>query len=195
VYRTPKLTIQNAYIDGEYVTGTFVFPTDIRYELKNEEEDLFQATGTVSVISDTVISLLENGEISPGAGKGQAVAGDIGAGRHVVQLDFRNVSQSEHRWGNSGEGGTPADATGEDIHAQLAVLDRYLQRALIDSTNPAILEISEYSEEGRYAPLKVKPRNPNVVFDSTTSTSVGDGTMALVEIQDFSDSGAPQEER
>lgn len=80
----------------------------------------------------------------------------------------------------------------------MCVFDHYLQRTTLDSTNPAILEISEYSNpDGRYEPLKVVPRNPNAVFDSVEESSIYDGSITWVETTDVTkplDSGK-QEER
>jgi hypothetical protein len=185
VYRKPKVTIKNAKIGGETVTGTFVFPTDVRYELGTESEDLFQASGTTAVVVSAVLSFLEDNDLDIGEGIRQELSKDIGGGLHTVELDFTGIDQHDNQWGDTGNGGTKTDATGEDVHAQMCVLDHYIQRTTIDSENPAILEIAEYSQEGRYAPLKVVPRNPNAVFDSAESASVWDGSITWVETVDL----------
>jgi len=197
MYRKPKVTIKNAKIDGQTVTGKFVFPVDVQYEIRTESEDLFQSSGTTAVLSSAVLNLLENGDLEVGEGIRQELSLDIGGGLHVVDIDFTGIEEDTNQWGNTGEGGSKTDATGEDVHAQMCVFDRYLQRATIDSTNPAILEIAEYHSDGRYDPLKVVPRNPNAVFNSAEETSVFDGSVTWVETQSLNqpmDSGT-QEER
>jgi len=194
-YVHPTLTIPNAKIGGETVTGKFVFSKDVRYELKTESEELFQSQGTTAVIAAAVLNLLESGSLEVGEGIRQELSLDIGGGLHIVEIDYSGVEGAGFQWGNTGNGGTMADATGESIHARMCVLDHYLQRATIDSTNPAILEVAEYSTQGRFEPLKVKPRNPNAVFDSTESTSVWDGQIAFVETQSLTDKPVDQPER
>lgn len=185
VYVKPTLTIPDAEIDGSTVTGEFVFPTNVRYELGTETSDLFQSSGTASVVSQLVLEYIETNNVDLGDGFRKELSFDAGAGQHIVTLDFSGYTGSNHRWGATGNGGDPTDATGEDLHAQMCVLDRYLQKATIDSENPAILEISEYSSAGRYAPLKVVPRNPQVVFDSVEESSVFTGSMTFVETVDI----------
>lgn len=190
----PTLTIPDAQIDGQTATGVFVFPADIRYELKTESEDLFQASGTSAVIANAVLDTLESGGLDVGEGIRQELSIDIGGGLHICELDWAGIEENDNRWGNTGEGGTKLDGTAESVHSQMCVLDYYIQRTTLDSRNPALLEIAEYSTEGKYEPLKVVPRNPNAVFDSTESTSIWDGSIAFVETQSL-DWKAPQEDR
>ena len=194
-YRRPRLTIPNAKIGGESVTGEFVFSKDVRYELKTETDQLFQVQGSTAVLASTVLDLLKEGDLDVGDGIRQELSLDIGGGLHVVEIDYSGVEGAGVQWGNTGQGGTKADATGDSIHARMCVLDHYLQRATIDSTNPATLEIAEYSTDGRYSPLKVVPRNPNAVFDSVESSSVWDGQIAFVETQDLPGKSSDQPSR
>ncbi|QLG47890.1 hypothetical protein [Natrinema halophilum] len=181
-WANPQVTIKNAQIGGSSVDGTFVFPSDIVVEFETRTEEFFQSDGTVSVVASTVLDLIQNEtDADVGDGLRQELSWDIGGGIHAVTLDFKGYTGSSHRWGDTGNGGTPTDATGEDLHAQMAVLDRYLNTATIDSTNPAILEVGEYSSPGRYGPLQVVPENPNMMFDSTEQSSVFDGSITWVE--------------
>jgi len=193
-YVHPTLTIPNAKIGGETVTGEFVFSKDVRYELKTESEELFQAQGTTAVIASAVLNLLEEGELAVGEGIRQEISADAGAGLHICEVDYSGVEGAGVQWGD-GSDDPKRDATAEGIHARMSVLDHYLQRATIDSFEPAILEIAEYSEKGRYGPLNVVPRNPNAVFDSTESTSVYDGQIAFVETQSLTDKPVDQPSR
>jgi len=182
----PQITIQNAQIDGQTVDGTFVFPTDVVVESEIRTQEFFQSEGTLSVIASTVLDMVaEQSGTESGEGIRQELSFDIGGGIHAITTDFSGFSGSQYQWGDTGSGGTATDATGEDVHAQMAVLDRYLNAARIDSTNPAILEVTEYSTEGRYAPLKVVPENPNMVFNSTEQSSIFESSITWVETVDL----------
>jgi hypothetical protein len=181
----PQVTIPNAQIAGETVTGTFVFPSDVVVEIETRTQEFFQSDGTTSVVASTILEWY--GELSDqdidGDGLRQELSLDIGGGIHAITIDFLGYTGSPHQWGNTGAGGTPADATGEDVHAQMAVFDRYLQTATIDSKNPATLEFGEYSSDSstRYGPLQVIPENPNIVFNSPEESSVFDGSVTWIE--------------
>lgn len=182
----PQITIRNATIDGQTVDGTFVFSSDIVVELGTRTQEFFQSEGTLSVVASTVLDMIgDQTDTDLGEGIRQELSFDVGGGIHYVELDFRGYEGSPHQWGDSGNGGTTTDATGEDVHAQMAVLDKYLNSTRIDSTNPAILEVSEYSTEGRYAPLEVVPENPNARFNSNEETSIFDGSSTWVETVDI----------
>lgn len=181
----PQVTIPDAKIAGDTVTGTFIFPSDIIVEIETRTQQFFQTEGNTSALASTVLEWYGNqtDQEIDGDGLRQELSLDIGGGIHAIKIDFTGYTGSTHRWGNTGDGGTPADATGEDVHAQMAVFDRYLQTATIDSANPAILEVGEYSSdsETRYGPLEVVPENPNVVFNSPKESSIYDGSVTWVE--------------
>ncbi|NHN40536.1 hypothetical protein G9C85_02640 [Halorubellus sp. JP-L1] len=194
-YVNPTLTIPDAKIDGQTVTGKFVFPTNVRYEIGAEVDPVIQDSGTIRAISSLVLDYLEgDDDVSLGESNRQQLSLDKGLGLHTVTLDFQGYTGSPHQWGDTGNGGTTTDATSEDIHAQVSVLDRYLMKTEIDSGNPATLEIAEYSEPGRYEPLSVVVRDPNFTFDSVEESSVWDGSMTFVETLDIESytSGTPQ---
>ena len=181
----PQVTIQNASIGGSTVDGTFVFPSDMVVEFETRTQQFFQSEGTISSVASAVLDQIsEQTDTDIGEGLRQELSFDIGGGIHAITLDFRGYTGSPYQWGDTGNGGTPTDATGEDLHAQMAVLDRYLQ-SRIDSTTPAVLEVGEYSTEGRYSPLQVVPENPNMVFDSTEQSSVYEGSITWVETVDL----------
>ncbi|MDQ2052836.1 hypothetical protein RBH26_20555 [Natronolimnohabitans sp. A-GB9] len=191
----PQVTIHNAEIAGQTVDGTFVFPSDIIVEFETRTEEFFQSSGRTPALMSVVLDWIQDEtDDDVDSSIRQELSIDVGAGIHAITLDFRGYTGSPYQWGDSGEGGTPTDATGEDLHAQMAVFDRYLQAARIDSTNPAILEVGEYSEAGRYSPLQVVPENPDVVFDSTEQSSIYDGSVTWVETLSLEESldGAKQ---
>ncbi|MEE6210859.1 hypothetical protein U3A55_11940 [Salarchaeum sp. III] len=179
---TPTLTIPDAHPygdDRDPVTGVFEFSKDIQVEIETRTEKFFESGGETAVIVDWLAS--QTGIDLPGTGFRQSLNFDFGAGVHAITLDYRAMSDAGDRWGDSGEGGTRGDASGEDLHARMAVLDRYLQTATLDSQNPATLSVSEYSSEGRYGPLDVVPESPNMVFDGENESSVFDGSITFIE--------------
>ena len=184
----PTVTIPNANIGGKTVTGTFVFPSNFVYEFKTESAPLVDANGTSAVVANSILKWLDESEgVDLGNGVRQSVSVDVGGGAHVVTLDFSGFEGSPHQWGDSGDGNTPTDATGEGVLAQMSVFDKYLNATTLDSQNPATIEVAEYSTDGRYAPLDVVPRNPNVRFDTAEQSSVYDGSVDWVETINASD--------
>jgi len=197
----PQVTIPDATINGQTVTGTFVFPSDVGVEIETRTQEFFQTEGTTSALASTIIEWYgdQTDQDIDGEGLRQELSLAIGGGIHAITIDFKGYEGSPHQWGNTGDGDTPADATGEDVHAQMAVFDRYLQTATIDSNTPAVLEFGEYSSDSstRYGPLDVVPENPNVVFTSAEQTSVFDGSVTWIETVNLNqalDSGG-QEDR
>lgn len=190
MYRPPKVTIPEAKINGETVTGVFEFTAEVAYEFSVETDALFQSSGPASELAQVVLGQFEGKEL--GEGIRQTLTMDVGMGRHVITTDFRAFSGSPNQWGN-GSGNPVFDATGEDdVHAQLAILDKYLNTATLDSANPAFLDVGEYSEEGRFNTLKVVPRNPNFRFDSSEESSTADGSIDWVETQAIAEKDSDQ---
>lgn len=179
----PTLHINNAEIGGSTVDGTFVFSSQVRVETEVRTQEFFQSDGATAHALSSLIDFVSEGD--GGEGIRQEVSLDFGGGINAWTLDYQGATASSDRWGDSGNGGTQTDATGEDIHAQMCVLDKYLNSTTIDSDNPAVLEVAEYSEAGRYDPISVVPENPNAVFDSQEQSSVFDGSITLVETADL----------
>ncbi|QRY26356.1 hypothetical protein [Halobacterium sp. BOL4-2] len=192
MYQPPTITIPRATINGETVTGVFEFTDEIAYEFAIETDALFQTSGVGSELAQAVIGQFDGDDL--GEGIRQTLTMDIGMGRHVITTDFRAFTGSPHQWGD-GSGNPLFDATGDDIHAQLAVLDKYLNTTRLDSTNPAFLDIGEYSSDGRYDTLEVVPRNPNIRFDASSESSTADGSIDWVETQTLADKPSSQSVR
>lgn len=197
MYRPPKITIPNARpgTPNDPVTGVFEFPNEAAYEFTVETDALFDSSGAVAQLSDVILEYFNEGDTTPGESLRGTLSFDAGLGSHVFTIDFREVTGDATRWGNTGEGGTKGDATGEDVHAKAAVFDRYLATTTLDSFNPAILEVGEYSEEGRYGPINVVPRNPNQRFASGEESSTIDGSVDWIETQAVSQQSADQPSR
>lgn len=180
----PQITIQNAEIDGQTVDGVFVFSDGVQVEYETRTDSFFQSEGTTATVVSTILGYLDS-DLSENI-RGE-LSFDIGGGIHAVSIDYQGFEGSPNQWGDTGDPttSTPTDATGEDVHAQMAVFDKYLNSTTIDSRNPAILEVGEYSSAGRYDPLLVVPENPNAIFNSDEQSSVFDGSVTWVETQDI----------
>lgn len=181
MYQAPTITIPGARpgTPNDPVTGVFEFPNEAAYEFAVETSALFDSSGVAAQLSNVVLDWVqaESGGESPRS----SLSYDAGLGKHVFTVDFRAITDDDSRWGNTGDGGTKGDATGEDVHAKAAVFDRYLATTTLDSFNPALLSVGEYSEEGRFGPVPVVPRNPNLRFSSSEESSTIDGSVDWIE--------------
>jgi len=187
-----KLTIPNADVDndGSAETGVFRAKSNIRYSFGTRTGPIGEGG---SQLWSIFASWYENqtGDQLLGDGKRQQLRLDLGAGAHTIEVDFMGFEGSGYQWGDPNESvGSPANATGEHVIDQMQVLDRFLQVAEIDSRegHAATLEVGEYSEAGRYDPVKVAPEDPEVTFDSENQTSVYDGSITFVEIATLTES-------
>ncbi|WP_135807364.1 hypothetical protein [Halorussus marinus] len=189
-YGEGVLTLPPADVDqdGNDEQGVFVFKTNITIAMETRTGRI--GSGKLSqanaVFSDWVED--QTGEEFAGTGKRQQLMLDLGAGEHVIEIDFQGFEGSTHQWGDSGEGGTASDATGENVNRQMELLDRYLQVCEIDSRpgHEALLEVGNYSTDGYYEPLTVAPEQPRVEFDAEEQSSTFDGSLTFVEIASLS---------
>ena len=198
MYHAPRITIPNARpgTPDDPVEGVFEFPNETAYEFVVETDALFDSSGVASQLSNVVLEWFREGEPGDGESVRQTLSFDAGLGSHVFTVDFREVTgAADVQWGHTGNGNSPGDATGEDVHAKAAVFDRYLATTTLDSFNPALLEITEYSEEGRYGPIPVIPRNPNQRFASGEESSTIDGSVDWIEVQDVTQQSPDQPPR
>jgi hypothetical protein len=190
-YAKAELTLPPADVDGDgqKEVGTFVFASNvtIAFETRTGRIGSNKLSNAVSVVSDWYEQ--QTGEEAPG-GKRQKAMLDLGFGEHVIEIDFEGYEGSTHQWGDTGEGGTATDATGDPVNRQMELLDRYLQVCEIDSRpgHEATLEVGNYSADGYYDPLVVAPEQPRVEFDANEQSSSFDGSLTFVEIASLSNS-------
>lgn len=150
-----KLTIE-ADADGDGQTETGVFDMGVDVETTTTFRTGYLVGGRGSTANAVFGDLVGDGE-----SQYQGVFLGFGGGVKVVEVTFRNYKGSTHQWGNTGNGGTKADATGEDAITQADVLSKYIEAADLDSRGPATLEHGEYSKSGRYSPDKVALEQPS----------------------------------
>lgn len=173
-----------ADVDGDGTKESGVFDMGIEVETSTKFRTGYLVGGRGSSANAIFTDLVSDGESDM-----EGVYLGFGGGVKVVEVKFQNYKGSSHQWGNTGNGGTKADATGEDAITQADVLARYIEAADIDSREPATLEHGEYSQSGRYSPDQVALEQPslsrnysddgNWFSGSLTCPSAADLTQAL----------------
>lgn len=179
--------------DGTPEEGTFVFRGDLSTTWGTRTGYLVGGRG--SNVNSIISRLAGDGQSKR---KGYYV--DLGSGEHIIELSFtgwagaRAADDTPLQWGNTGNPDTltVADATGADPITQLQVLDHYIQVGIIDSNNPARLEIGEYSPGGLFDDALGKD-HLDVVLEqprferNSKDPSTFDGKMTCIEAASLSE--------
>lgn len=168
-----------------------------------DESGVFEMVGNLSITpglrtgylvggrGSTILSIIAN-QANLGESKRRQFFVEAGGGAHSIEINFRGwkgaVDENGNavQWGNTGSGGTVADATGEDPISQIDVLMQYLLVGEIDSRNPATLKYGEYSNQGRYSPLDVVVEGPQFTR-AAEDGSWFDGSMVLISAADLNE--------
>jgi len=108
------------------------------------------------------------GQSGRGDGLKQNVAVGSGGGQHVISVDALQYVDSEDQWGDSDPSDSAVSKRDELNHA--------LNTTRISSDNPAVLELGEYSDGGRFGPL------PVVMQQSTLGVSATDEGPSIVTV-------------
>lgn len=135
-----------------------------------------------------ILTLL-NQIIGDGGAINKSVFLDLGGSVHRIEIDFMGFNGSSLRWGDTGNGGTGTDATGDSALEQVQVLDNWLTTVRIDSFamsggGTAVLEHGLYHPNGPLDPLEVVPENPTMVYAGSAPASF-DGSLAFIEAADL----------
>ncbi|WP_135851296.1 hypothetical protein [Halorussus salinus] len=183
-----KLTVPNVDVngDGEMETGVFVMrDVEIDFSVRTE----FAVGGRGGEANTAISELVGDGESTR-----KGIHLDAGTGDHVVDISFSGWRGSDGQWGDTGDPTelTPSDATGEEPVTQMQMLDRYLSVGEVDSTNPAELEVGQYTSDGVWDTpalgvdhLDVVVKGPENAY-ATDRPSTYDGTITCVETTDLS---------
>lgn len=99
----------------------------------------------------------------------QSAAIGAGAGRHVIQVQSIQYTDSGDEWGDT----SPSDAA----ITKRDELNQALNTVRISSDNVALLEAGEYSASGEYDPL------PVVVLQSSLGVSATDDGVGVVTVE------------
>jgi hypothetical protein len=167
-------------LDGSSVTGVFEVTGNIRYAYEVRTQQFFQAEGTISAISSSVIDFIEgktDEDIDTGSLRQQLTL-DIGGGVFAVELQFQGWEGSNLQWGD-GSDDEQLDASGDPAQDQMGVLSRYLTTTTMDSRNTVTLDVGVYGD--RYPSLEVIPETPRAEFNSEDETSVFNGSITWIE--------------
>lgn len=116
----------------------------------------------------------------------QTYALDYGGGVMATELRLQGWEGSNLRWG-SGDGHSVTDATGENPITQLQLFAETFRRTRLDSTQAITLEVYEYSESGRFAPLEVIPEQPQLPFDPAEESSTFEASLTFLNVGDLED--------
>lgn len=134
----------------------------------------------------------------PAKSKDQQIFLDFGGSIHRIEIDFQGFDGSSFRWGDTGNGGTDTDATGDTALEQVHVLINWLTSVRIDSFSdplegsladeegggPAKLEFGLYHPDGPLPPLEVVPENPTMSYAGNAPGSF-DGSLSFIHAGDI----------
>lgn len=116
---------------------------------------------------------------------------DGGGSQFVLEVTATLFDESGDRWGDTGNGGTATDATGDTAIEQAQVFSNWIRKTPVDSLpenlagdvtgsyGPATVEYGKHHPDGDLEPLKVAIENPQ--FTPRAGGHV-DVTMTFVEI-------------
>lgn len=123
--------------------------------------------------------------------KNKQIVIEGGESQYVVDLAATQFSGSGHRWGDTGNGGTATDATGDSAVEQVQVLFNWLRKIPIDSLpeelagdvtgsyGPAKLEYGHHHPDGALEPLGVAIENPQLTPEAG---GIAQSQITFVEI-------------
>jgi hypothetical protein len=126
-----------------------------------------------------------------GESKNKQVVVEGGDSQYALDASFRLFGGSGHRWGDTGNGGTATDATGDSAIEQIQVLMYWLRTTSVDSLpenlagdvtgsyGPAQLEYGAHHPDGPLDPVDVAIENPQFTPEPTDRAQ---GQMTLIEI-------------
>lgn len=126
-------------------------------------------------------SLLGNGQ-----SRQEGIFLGAGGGTREWEVSFRGWEGSDLRWGDTGNGGTATDATGEDPLTQIDVLLEYLSTADIDSRAPATLAYGQHWSGGRFDEVDVVVEGPRM-SRSAEDGSWFDGDFSFLAAADLAE--------
>jgi len=139
--------------DGSQETGTFVMEGNLTITSGIRTGYLLSNLG--GNVNAFLGSLLGGGQ-----SRQEGIFLNLGAGARSWDVEFRGWEGSPGKWGNTGNGGSATDATGDDALRQMEVFLEYLGTADIDSRSPATWEYGEHHSGGDYDAVDVVVEQP-----------------------------------
>lgn len=154
----------------EFDDGT-VFRTRKLNQISHDTTPLYKIDGFQTFIT------IYNNYIDQGGQDGRAdsnmsgLFAGFGAGIHTVRIQFIKNKGDGETWG-----GSDTSEGGDDILSILQTLNRAITTKRADSESPAILQVGEYSDSGKYNPIPVAigetqlPLNPQDIEEVSVFT-------------------------
>lgn len=180
--------------DGSIETGVFEITGGNEREggltIEHQTRTGYVVSGQGSSVNAFIGDLLGNKSNTKG------VYTSPGGSQFTTTIEFSSWSGSGGQWGDTGNGGSKTDATGDGPLEQIHVLSYWLRNIAIDSlpswasnvsAGPATLEVGEYTAESstRYDPLPVVLETPTFRHGSQNPSSFS-GTITCIEAADLS---------
>lgn len=169
----PVLTVEaDIDDDGTLETGEFHFGGNV---------DVTSGTRTGYIAGGVggQLNAFFGSALGDGPSRQEGIHLGAGGGTRQWQLSFRGWKGSNLRWGDTGNGGSIGDATGEHPLTQISVFQEYLARGDVDGRNPATFEYGEYHPDGRFDPVDVVVEEPGLTKSFEDGSSF-DGDMTLL---------------
>lgn len=163
--------------DGNLETGEF-------HMKGNAEITPGQRTGYIVGGAGGNINAFFGSLLGGGQSRQKGIFLGAGGGTRMWQVSFRQWEGSDLQWGDTGNGGTATDATGEDPITQIDVMLEYLSTADIDSRAPATLEYGEHWSGGRFDPVDVVIEQPQMT-NAAEDGSWFDGDITFLNAADL----------
>lgn len=128
--------------------------------------------------------------------KNKQIVVEGGESQFILEASFSAFTGSSYRWGDTGNGGTATDATGDTAVEQIQVLMNWLRKTPVDSLpedlggdltgsyGPATLEYGAHHPDGPLEPLSVAIENPQLTPEAG---GIAQGRITFVEILSLGD--------
>jgi len=119
-------------------------------------------------------------------GRKQTVVLGAGAGRHIIRVSGTVAEGEANQWGGIGTDAS-ALAKAQELDSALNSVSIDSEQAVTDG-GPAILELGEYSDAGKFAPLTVGVTQSDIRLNTQEQTSVLDFDIEFLDIVDLRNS-------
>jgi hypothetical protein len=170
------------------------------FELHSAEDDTFTVvhemrTGFIARGGSSINAILQSLSDSDES-KNKDIVIDGGQSQFTLEVSAQLFDAQGHRWGDTGNGGTATDATGDSAIEQMQVLTNWLRKVPVDSLpedlagditgsfGPATVEFGKHHPDGDLDPLAVAIENPQLTPRPGGQVDI---SMTVVEIASLGD--------
>jgi len=126
--------------------------------------------------------------LGDGESRNKGIYVDAGTSSYALDCEFRGYDGGAYQWGDTGNGGTATDATGDSAVEQVQVFFNWINAVSIDSLpdgsgdTSATLEFGLYHPDGPLDPLDVVIENPTLTPAEPTTF---DGNLVFIEAENL----------